>query len=208
MVDDLTPQDPTALLDGGAPIDPADAKQGFMSTTLGKVVVIGGAAVVLLSILGVVAFFLLSTFVFNATEDVLTDVGQGIESQITTGTVDSDAVVAAEPTEPGDVPLSSVFTFRDIFDPLIKAPEATETAGVLDPDFTPEPDTLYLVDIVVENGVSSAVLVYNDATYTLPEGGVVGSTPWMVLSIGSGSVTMLYGDSQITLVVGQGVSSK
>lgn len=208
MVDDLTPQESAAVPDGTAAVDPA-AKQGFMSTTLGKVVVIGGAAVVLLSILGVVAFFLVTSLFIGGAEDAVTDLTQGIESQITSGTVSLDSAQAAVATEPGDVPLSSIFTFRDVFDPLIKAPaEETSTVGALDPDFVPEPDTLYLLDIVVENGVSLAVLLYNDALVSVPEGGIVAGTPWMVLTINSGSVTMLYGDSQVTLVVGQGVSSK
>lgn len=206
MVDDLTPQESAAVPDGTAAVDPA-AKQGFMSTTLGKVVVIGGAAVVLLTILGVVAFFLVTSLFLGGDEDAVTDLTQGIESQITSGTASLDSAQVA--TEPGDVPLSSIFTFRDVFDPLIKAPaEETSTVGALDPDFVPEPDTLYLLDIVVENGVSLAVLLYNDALVSAPEGGIVAGTPWMVLTINSGSVTMLYGDSQVTLVVGQGVSSK
>lgn len=208
MVDDMTPHETAAVPDGTAAVDPA-SKQGFMSTTLGKVVVIGGAAVVLLTILGVVAFFLVTSLFLGAAQDVVTDMADGIESQITSGTISADPAQETAATEPGDVPLSSIFTFRDVFDPLIKAPdEETSTVGALDPDFVPEPDTLYLLDIVVENDVSLAVLLYNDALVSVPEGGVVASTPWMVLTINSGSVTMLYGDSQVTLVVGQGVSSK
>lgn len=204
MVDDLTPQDAAVPVDAPA-VDPA-VKQGFMSTTIGKIVVISAAAFVLLSILGVVAFFLLSMFVFNAAEDAITDMTQGIQSQ--TATTTADPANAVVPTEPGEVPLSSIFTFRDVFDPLIKpAAEVTQTPSPLDPDFVPEPDTLYLIDITVEDGVSTALMIYNEGVYNLQEGQTVGSTPWMVLTIDSGSVTMLYGDSQITLVVGQGIAS-
>lgn len=212
MVDDLTPQSPT---DGQQP--EAAGKQGFMSTTLGKVVVYGGAAIALLTVLGIAAFIALSFFVFNAAEDVLDQAASSVGSQVTTGTASADPA-EQEPVEPGEIPLTSIFTFRDIFDPLIKSVPAdsgsstneTSTAGDTDGDGVPDlaPNTLYLDSIVVEDGITRAVLLYNNSEYRLAQGEVVGDTPWKVLSISSGSVTMLYGDSQVVLVVGQGVSAK
>jgi len=50
------------------------------------------------------------------------------------------------------------------------------------------------------------VLLLNDQTYTLAAGEVISGTPWQVLSVSSTSVTMLYGDTQVTLTVGQGIT--
>jgi type IV pilus biogenesis protein PilP len=65
-------------------------------------------------------------------------------------------------------------------------------------------NTLYLNDIVTENGVPRAVLMLNGTTYRLAAGERIPGTPWQVLRIGTTQVTMLYGDTQVTLSVGQG----
>ncbi len=50
------------------------------------------------------------------------------------------------------------------------------------------------------------VFVWNGVTYTEGAGGTIDSSPWKVLEVNSDSVVMLYGDTQVTLTVGQGVS--
>ena len=103
--------------------------------------------------------------------------------------------------------MSATFTFRNVFAPSIKPPvpaaeETTSTAT----GSTDSPDTLYLTDIVSTDSGRNAVFVWNGTTYTLPEGGTIPGTPWKVVSIGTDSVVMLYGDSQVTLTLGQGIS--
>lgn len=103
---------------------------------------------------------------------------------------------------------AEVFTFRDIFEPLLKplpkppAPSDNETDTA-----TPStPGTLYLNDIITDDGVLKAVLELDDQTYTLAAGGTITGTPWKVLKVTSTQVTMLYGDTQVTLTIGQGIT--
>lgn len=215
MVDNFTPQDPTPSAE--TPIPDEGQKQGFLSTTGGKAVAIIGAVVAFLVIAGIVAFVVFTFFIAGAVNDAADQLANETNSSSTTsGSGSAETSSAIAPTEPGEVSLNSIFTFRDIFDPLIKpvTEETSSTADGTTGDGTTgdgtslAANTLYLQDVVVENGVSKAVLLYNNATYTLGAGESIPDTPWQVLSVYSGSVTMLYGDSQVTLVVGQGVASK
>jgi len=199
MVDDLTPQNAAPT---GSPLPDPGAKQGFFSTSTGKIVLIVGAVLGFLAVAGVVVVVVMTFFLGNAVNEAITNGLGTATSQTATDTAQSEAMV---PIEPSDIPLSDLFTFRDIFEPLVKpAPEVDASA---DASATPEGEagTLYLLNIVVEDGVSKAVLLYNSTQYSLPQNGVVSGTPWQVVSIGSSSVVMLYGDSQISLSVGQGV---
>ncbi len=217
MVDDLTPQGSMP------PVETPGAqgqKQGFLSTTTGKIVVIGAAVFAFLVVAGIVTFVVITFFFVDAVNDSAEQIANEIEQeQSETGSAEEATTSVA--LEPSPIPLSSIFTFRDIFNPLIDPTPAEETTGTTTDGTTTdgtttdgtvttpgEPDTLYLQDIVVENGVSKAVLSLNGVTYTLAEGQAITGTPWLVLNIYSGSVTMLYGDSQVTLVIGQGIASK
>jgi len=111
---------------------------------------------------------------------------------------------------PPEVALDEVFTFRDIFVPLVKAETSSETASETSStsDGTPETSegTILLQDITVENGEPTAVLVWDGKTYSAQEGDQIDDSPWKVLEIGSDSVVMLYGDTQVVLSVGQQVT--
>jgi hypothetical protein len=104
-----------------------------------------------------------------------------------------------------------VFTFRDVFEPLLKPinkPTAsttttTSTAIVDTSDYSA--NTLYLIGIVTEDGVMKAVLVWDQAEMKLAEGQSISGTPWKVLGVRETSVIMLYGDQQVVLTVGQGI---
>lgn len=209
MVDELTPQQPVVAPEDPQ-LPPSGKKPGFLSTTRGKVVVILGAIFALMAVLGLaaVAFFVL--FV----GDKVDDVAQQISTAVTTSTVPAaTATPAAQATTgqaepPETVPLGEVFTFRDIFDPLLKEESEGGSDGgggsSAQPDL--EQNTLYLQEIRSADGQPVAVLVYNGKTYELSEGERVEDTPWQVLSIESDRVVMLYGDSQVVLRVGQGVT--
>lgn len=199
MVDDLTPQNAAPT---GDPMLDADTKPGFFKTSAGRIVLIVGAVLGFLAVAGIAVAVVMTFFLGNAMEDALTTGTTTTTSQPASGTVE------AEPVEPDEIPLSDIFTFRDVFEPLVKpAPVSEETSASGETSGTVEGEagTLYLQNIVVEDGVSKAVLQYNGTIYTLPQGGVIPGTPWQVLSIGSTSVVMLYGDSQISLSVGQGI---
>lgn len=215
-MDNLTPQQLPAEPIGGMP----ESSQSFLSTSRGKIIVIVAAVLGFLVIAGIVAALVFTFVIKDAAEDGVDQLTGGVVSQVSTTT----APVADDPeiiVEPALVPLSDLFTFRDIFDPLL-TPVAEGTTGngtgtgtggtgtggtgtPGSPTFTGAPDTLYLMDIVVEDGVNKAVFSLNGAEHRLAQGETLTGTPWKVLSIGSSSVVMLYGDSQVTLSVGQGV---
>lgn len=199
----MTPQDP------GQPIseiaEEQGAKKGFFATPTGRIVTIVVAVLVFLGIASAVALFAFGFFVKNQAEDMLTDVVKQASSQVTTGVAGSETATGGPAIEPAAIAPQDIFTFRDIFDPLIKPPveeSATETSTITDP----EGDTLYLEDITSEDGAAVAVMLYNGTEYRLKVGGTIPDTPWQVLSIGDTSVVMLYGDSQVTLSIGQGTS--
>lgn len=103
---------------------------------------------------------------------------------------------------------AAIYTFRDIFEPLIeKAAEPSTPTDSNDSTTTPtSKDTLYLQNIITEGGVRKAVLLLDGKTYTLGAGGAISGTPWLVLSVNQTSVTMLYGDIQVVLAIGQGIT--
>jgi hypothetical protein len=106
-----------------------------------------------------------------------------------------------------DVTDRDVFTPRNPFQPVFLPAEptaATSTAAPADTD----PDTLTLQQITEENGVRKGVFSIGEASYTVAAGEQLGTTPWQAVSIGSSSAIMMYGDTQITLTVGQGVMTK
>lgn len=193
-------------------------KKRFLSSAKNKTIALVVGLAVLAIVVGVVAAVVLNVLDDKDDGPELDPRERGSQTeqtQETSGTpqvpqpVGDDLLVAKEPAPP--VANDRVFTFRDIFQPLLKPLVTTDTT---DPTVTPTPDTvtptapdvLYLQNVVTEDGVLKAVLLLNGETYTLASGEVIPGTPWQVLSVSSTSVTMLYGDKQVTLTVGQGIS--
>jgi hypothetical protein len=199
VVDDSTTQ--------GTTVDSADipadgSRTTFLSTPGGRIALIVGAVVVFLGI-AAAAVFLLLGFLGGVATDVVQDAIDSGQPASSVGT--STVTPTLEPIEPGDVPYGDLFTFRDIFEPVLKpTPAVVETETATTPG---EPDTLYLLNIIVEDGVPRAVLEFNGSEYILAEGEEIPGTPWQVLSVGSNSVVMLFGDSRVTLAIGQGVTT-
>ena len=176
--------------------------KGFFATTLGKIVLIGGAVIVLLTIVTVVAVIVLGALGLSLFQEAATEVpGAGVVTQ-PAGSQTVTSVVAAVPV----IENSEVFTPRDPFQPVVipKSATAVEAGG----SSADDANTLTLLEIIEDNGVRKAVLRLGSTMYTLAAGERLGSTPWKVVSIGTNSVTMLFGDSQIVLTVGQGVQTK
>jgi hypothetical protein len=203
--------DPTGAQAPGATEVP-EKKQGFFSTPGGRLVGIVGALALLAIIGGVVAAVVLGSLFSDAVDQAVVEVTEGNEtedgSQAATTTVEAGSPAA-------EVRNSEVFTFRDIFDPLLEplpsTSTSTDTTTTTDPGdtdtVTPDtPNVLYLDGVVTEDGVMKAELRYNGSTYTLGPGEGIPDTPWEVLRVSSTSVTMLYGDIQVTLAVGQGIT--
>jgi hypothetical protein len=190
--------------------------RGFLATTTGKVVVIGGAVLALLLVVGAVSLFFM-LFMGNQVANEVAQVAKqasksatstGVPAAVTTST--KEATTSAVPTTPpAPVTLDNVFTFRDPFVPVLKPlpPPATSTAAATSTatTTTAEANTLTLQDTVVQNGVRKAVLIWEGTTYTLGAGEQIAGTPWAVLSVGDTTVTMLFGDEQVVLSVGEGI---
>lgn len=203
---------------GAEPMPGTDqGKKGFLSTAKNKTIALVVGLAVLAIVVGVVA-----AVVVGALDEKDDDLGldprergsetKQTQTRETSGTpqvpqpVGEELLVAKDPAPP--VTNDQVFTFRDIFRPLLRPLVTTDTTVTPTPDtVTPTtPDTLYLQNVVTEDGVLKAVLLLNGQTYTLAAGEVISGTPWQVLSVSSTSVTMLYGDTQVTLTVGQGIT--
>jgi len=195
--------------DAAAPLEPMDGepvKKGFLNTTTGKLVVGGIALVLVLGAVGAAVFFF---FISGAVDGSVQVTTTSTASTAATGTVETTQT----PENPAERSLASTFTFRNIFAPTVK--RTYETADTSDTASTDSSttgasvdvpaDTLYLQSIISENGEPKAVFIWNGETYTVGEGEQVSDSPWKVLQINSDSVLMLYGDSQVTLSVGQGV---
>ena len=216
MVDGLTPQDPAGqpvdpALDGQAPLSPEEEKKGLFSNPVVKIIGIVVGVLVVLGICGVVAMLLFSFFFVDEAQDALDEMA--VESTTATGTASAESTSAVA-VEPDPIDYNRIFTFRDIFNPLLEAPLVCETSETVEGTTTTEgkltaevsEGTLYLEAIVIENGEPTAVLLWNGEEYRLTEGEGIPGTPWLVLTIDDSSVTMLYGDQQVVLSVGQGTS--
>ncbi|MDZ4169133.1 MAG: hypothetical protein U1E26_05710 [Coriobacteriia bacterium] len=170
---------------------------GFLATTAGKIV-IGGAIVVIIGlILTVIAF----VFIFNAATDIIVNTPGDVV--VTTQTAETD--VASQRRDPR---LSDTFAFRNIFAPTVKPsapPSESVDATSLVPTDLPL-DTLFLASIATVDGQPVGTFFWNGAEFQAGEGDVLIGTPWKVISLDGNTAVMLYGDSQVTLTVGQGSS--
>lgn len=189
-------------------------------SSAGRIVAIVAGLAVLGIVVGVAAaiiMFVLNSPTASTSQTTGSIVATGtVASKASTGTatgtgLPTGATAAAAPAGPAaEIANSEVFTFRDIFIPLLKAaPTGTGTGGGTTPTDTVTPTangTLYLDNVVLENGVQKAVLRYNGKTYTLAAGESIPSSPWQVQSVSASSVTMLFGDVQVHLAVGQGIT--
>lgn len=184
-------------------------KPGFFSTLGGRILLIALGLVVLAIIAGIAVTVVLRGLVTDLVDDAVLspDVGvvTGETGVVTTGTVDASGPAT-------EVANSAVYTFRDIFDPLLKplpepaSSDSTATPSTTDTETPYAQSVLYLDGVETVDGVMKADLRYNGQTYTLGPGEGIPGTPWEVLSVSSTSVTMLYGDHRVTLAVGQGIS--
>jgi hypothetical protein len=193
--------------DSAAPLSSEAQKGGivgFLSTTLGKLVV-GGVAVLLLAVaLGAVAFFF-----------ILGGFGEAPDAVIpppTTGSTNATGAAEPEPAERPAPRLAETFAFRNIFAPTVKPsvptsdPTGTGTTATTDATGTAVAEnTLFLESVDMVDDRAIATFIWNGQTYQLGEGDQIQGTPWEVLDISGSTVVMLYGDSRVTLVVGQGV---
>jgi len=192
----------------------APDKAARSGSNLGTIVLALGALAVVAGVIAALAFFVFApkpADIEVRTPQTPAASGSKTATSTTAPQVASGASVRV-------VANDQVFTFRDVFEPLlkpIKKPAAggtgsggTPSGGTTTPVDTNDysAGTLYLLDIVTEDGVMKAKMVWDRAEITLTEGASISGTPWKVLDITANSVIMLYGDQQVVLTVGQGIS--
>lgn len=183
-----------------------------------------GGALLLVVVIAAVAFF-----------TALGELGSADTGQVAVAsTPPAKAVAPASapqpvPTAPEEVALNEVFTFRDIFEPLVQ-PTASSGAGAggstaagtwgasessTVPPGASEADgsgsgasenSLLLQDIAVEDGQPTAILVFNGQTYNAQQGDQIGDSAWQLLYVEDNSAVMLYGESQVVLSEGQEIA--
>lgn len=209
MVDDLNTVESAAAPAAGS--GSRGGMGGFLATKTGRIVI---GAIVFLVVLAAVVVVLMST-VFSGGEQGSNITVPPAGSVVTTGTTAISE--EATPTYRRTKPLTSVFVFRDVFEPTIRAVKPstgasgtpTSTAGGGDGDDVPDnlpADTLFVRSIATVDGEPVATFFWNGQIYTAGEGEALEGTPWRVISISGDTVVLLFGDSRVTLTVGQGLT--
>jgi len=178
-----------------APVPPAPgpapkASSGdFLSTTAGKVVLIGGAVLVLLVLAGVVGYFVLGpqsmgTGTPGAPTTVVPSSGTPVVPSIP-----SSSTVATLPV--ADITSRDVFTPRNPFTVIEPAKIVAEAAST-DGTSTTSSSVLRLTDIVTVSGERKAVFTYKGVTYTVGEGESFGGhSTWTIVSVNATTVETL-----------------
>lgn len=214
MVDSANSVDPAPA---PAPDPSAPKKPGFLSTRNGKIIVGAIAVFVLLVVIGVLVFIFVIGGLFNQAANQ--PAVHSSKSATVNGSPNttSTAAAAAPIVNPPEKPISNTFTFRNIFAPTVFPPAASTTAtssssssssssSASSTTIPTEKDTLFLMSISTVNGQKQAVFAWNGVLYTCTNGQQVDDSPWKVVTISSNSVLMLFGDTQMTITLGQGVT--
>jgi hypothetical protein len=182
------------------PAGPA-AGGGFFSTAVGRAVLIGGAVIILLAIVGVVVFSVLGASLFGTGTPTST---QNVPTGVPTASTPASSAVAST-----SVPAVPAITNRDVFtprDPFLPIAAPTLSSSGVTSESGDNDDALTLSDIVTNNGVRQAVFHYENHTYTVGNGDTVDSSSWKVIKVNSSSVVMEFGDQQVTFSPGEGIT--
>ncbi len=188
------------------PVASIPEKKSFLSTGTGKFVAVAlalGVLAIIAAVVIVLALFVFGTAVVEDMEVTVTPDESAVPAET------SEAAEVAAPA--AAVANAEVFTFRDIFEPLLVAiPETTTTTTTstttTDTANTTTAGTLYLNSVTLQDGVYVATFSLDGVTYSLTDGERVGTSPWQVVTVNESSVVMMYGDTQVVLVIGQGIT--
>lgn len=178
--------------------------KGFMGTPKGK-----GLALGLLLILIALVALLVMTFAFPKSDvqpvsPVPKPAGTNPNPAPAAQSQSTDTATSDTETVPKDADLTN---FRDPFKPLAILASSTDNSGSQESTSTSTSissaiESLSLVSITEQNGEKYATFNYKGTTYMVKEGERIADSEFQVIDIGEGSVTLLYGDSLLTLQVG------
>ncbi len=184
---------------------PRSSGDGLFATTAGRALLIVGGVVVLLAIVGVAVYFVLGSNLFGvpsqSTPPVATT-GTAVAVASTANSVVATSTSATEAPVP-DIENRDVFSPRDPFVPVAPATIGSSSSSS---ESGSESSALTLTDIDTSNGVREAVFTYKGTTYTVKNGDTIGSSPWKVITVGSTTVVMEYGDVEVTFSLGEGIT--
>jgi len=180
--------------------------KGFMGTSKGK-----GLALGLLLVVVALVGLLVMTFAFpkpdaQPLKPVAKPAGTNPAPAPTAQNQSTDTATSDTETVPKDVDLTN---FRDPFKPLAILASSTNSTSSQENTSTSTGtniasaiESLSLVSITEQNGEPYATFNYKGTTYMVKEGERIADSEFQVIDIGEGSVTLLYGDSLLTLQVG------
>jgi cytoskeletal protein RodZ len=189
----------------------------FIKTPLGKVALTG---FILLIVLFIAALLLGAFLIFSNLKSAPQEVPKApVEVKKST---EGAKVTIKESTEETETPKSSgessaayeIYEYKDPFEPLIKETTSTTTTvttpseeEIATPSEEEEtgPQVLEVQDIFTENGVKYASIKYGTTVYKVKEGERVDESPYEVLTIGTDSVVLLYGDNRVEVKVGESI---
>lgn len=193
-----------------------DRLREFIQTPRGRVIVVAAAGgVFLLALLIVFAVIITSGGPSAKKVDSVATKPAGGESSPTASVANTDSAADERATDSVNASFE-VYQTRDPFKPVpetISVTTATVSSGSTTQTVssstagsqTSTPAALSLQSITNRDGVNYAVIKYGDSTYELKAGDRVGDSPYQVVQVGTDSVTLLYGDDQFNLQVGQEV---
>ncbi len=195
----------------------------FIKTPAGKIVLI--AAVV-----GVLLFFCLFIFlmfnvfqIISKPEKIEKDIevaGKQLEKPEEITKQEKAAEEEAKETEKEEKPVEietfEVFEYRNPFKPTVQIEKEIETEASITTATATGTSTatgitqttggsvpLSLEDIYTENGQQYANVVYGGKSYQVTSGDRIADSPYQVQSIGTDSITLLYGDDRIVIRLGE-----
>lgn len=189
----------------------------FVSTPKGKAVILG-ISFALIALILFIPFYVYLGSKKTAKDDVksakpaadkaVSKTKEADGKALLPGTVESKSVPDAEPKEEA-VEAVELYEFRDPFKPLdVPAAAAASQSSASSSSSQSSTETggsvpLAVEDVYEEDGIMYATIHYGSTVYQVTEGTRVGDSPYEVLSIADDGVTLLYGDDQISLKVGE-----
>jgi hypothetical protein len=188
----MEPTEPTEAPVTAAPA-PRASSGDFLSTTVGKAVLIGAAVLVLLVIAGVVGYFVLGPQSMGGGTGTPGSPAELVPSTGTPGTPSTPATSAVTTMTVADITSRDVFTPRNPFTVIKPAviPTSGADANGNDGD-TADTDILRLTDIVTVGGVRKAVFTYKGVTYTVGAGeSFGGNADWTIVAVHATTVDTL-----------------
>lgn len=190
--------------------------QELQKTTVGKAVIIA-VPLVITAIIFLVVFMVVLSGGPESTTSQVPSTPAGSSSSPTNKEATPAKAGTQEQKEPEYSENLDVFQPRDPFESAIKETTPTAPGSASSTSTTSSSTTttssstsqttklLALESTYEQSGVMYAKVKYDTSSYEVKAGDQIDSSPYKVLRVDSSSVTLLYGDDQLTLNVGQEV---